>query len=86
MSSFDYNYQNSFRFSLITVEPRYFELGYFELPAISKQYPFPLDFPLLFTPNLLRWFQILLFRTPRYFQLIFVSLGLKSTPFISNSN
>ena len=31
-----------------TVEPRYVELGYLELPAISNRILFPLDLPLLF--------------------------------------
>ena len=31
-----------------TVEPRYVELGYLELPAISNRIGFPLDLPLFF--------------------------------------
>ena len=31
-----------------TVEPRYVELGYLELPAISNRIGFPLDLPLFY--------------------------------------
>ena len=38
-----------------TVKPRYFELGLFEVPAISKEDRIPLDLPLSFTlPRLFR--------------------------------
>ena len=40
--------------------------------------------PFYYNRTLLFWTQ--LFQTPRYFELIFVSLGLKSSPFILNSN
>ena len=46
-----------FRLSVFvyTVEPRYFELGQFEVPAISKEDRMPLDLPFPFTlPRLSR--------------------------------
>ena len=41
-----------------TVEPRYLELGYLELPAISNLNPFPLDFPLLFQSFILSYLEL----------------------------
>ena len=49
-----------------TVEPHYFELGSFEVPAISKEDRMPLDLPFPFM-------------LPRYFELVFIFLGLRNS-------
>ena len=51
-----------------TVEPRYVELGYLELPAISNRIGFPLDLPLFF----------------QSFTLGYLELGYLEHPAISN--
>ena len=68
-----------------TVEPRYFELGYFEVPAISKEDRIPLDLPLCFQSFTINYFELGYFEfpaisnssvfpyplnQPRYFELV----------------
>ena len=58
--------------TVTAVKPRYFEL---EVPAISKEDRIPLDSVIYY-----QLFRTRLFRIPRYFELIVLSLHLKSTP------
>ena len=55
-----------------TVKPRYFELGLFEVPAISKEDRIPLDLPLSFMlPRL--------FRNPAISHFFPFPLGLRNS-------
>ena len=54
------------------VEPRYFERGLFEVPAISKEGRIPLDLPFPFTlPRL--------FRNPAISNFFLFPLGLRNS-------
>ena len=47
-----------------TVEPRYFELRYFEVPVISKSSRIPLDLPLFFKSFTIGYFELGYFELP----------------------
>ena len=47
-----------FTFFQYTVEPRYLELAYLELPAISNLNQFPMDLPILFIVFLLAYLEL----------------------------
>ena len=64
---------------LTTVEPRYLELGYFELPAISNSNSFPLVLPLCFQ-SFTYWFVVIV----RSFTIGYLELGYLELPAISN--
>ena len=57
-----------------TVEPRYFELGYFEVPAISKEDRIPLDLPLCFQSFTISYFEL------GYFEFPAISNSYRSFP------
>ena len=69
-----------------TVEPRYLELGYLELPTISNLNPFPLDLPLLFQSFILGYLELGYLELPAISNYFLFPFGPKSTPVISNSN
>ena len=53
-----------FFYFCITVEPRYFELGWFEVSAISKEDRMPLDLPLCFQSFTISYFELGYFEFP----------------------
>ena len=52
------------RLLIHSVEPRYLELGYFEVPAISKEDRIPLDLPLCFLSFTISYFELGYFEFP----------------------
>ena len=51
-------------FNYNTVDPRYFELGLFEVPVISKEDQIPLDLPLCFQSFTISYFELGYFEFP----------------------
>ena len=47
-----------------TIEPRYLELAYLELPAISNLNQFPMDLPILFIVFLLAYLELAYLELP----------------------
>ena len=56
----------------------FWSLSYFEFPIILKPNPFPLDLAFFFQPFTIAYIRLANFTFNYYFNLISVSLGLKS--------